>query len=143
MQYFRDKCSMPVSADGTRVLLWRPYHLVGIETPYSIAQAVLLGTATATPLPDPTVEVVAVAMVDLPAGAALDGMGGGQVLGVAEMASVATAEDLLPLGLAQGVRLRRPVAAGQPVTCADLEGPGDTPCWRLRTDVTERMAVRA
>jgi predicted homoserine dehydrogenase-like protein len=125
---------VPMSADGSRGLLWRPFHLVGVETPISVAQAVLFGTGTATPLPEPTVEVIAVAKRDLPAGTALDGMGGGQVLGLAEMANAAAAQRLLPLGLADGVRLRRAVRADAALTYADLEAPGDTPCWRLRRE---------
>ncbi len=125
---------VPMSADRSRGLLWRPFHLVGVETPYSVAQAVLFGTATGTPLPEPTVEVIAVAKRDLPAGTALEGMGAGQVLGLAERASVAAEQRLLPVGLANGVRLRRPVAADAAVTYDDLEAPGDTPCWRLRRE---------
>jgi predicted homoserine dehydrogenase-like protein len=123
---------VPMSGDGSRGLLWRPFHLVGVETPFSVAQAVLFRTGTATPLPEPTVEVIAVAKHDLLAGTVLDGMGGGQVLGLAEMADVAAEQRLLPLGLANRVRLRRPVRAGAVLTYDDLEAPGDTPCWRLR-----------
>jgi predicted homoserine dehydrogenase-like protein len=125
---------VPMSADGSRGLLWRPFHLVGVETPFSVAQAVLFGTGTATPLPEPTVEVVAVAKRDLPAGTALDGMGDNQVRGLAEMASATAEQGLLPLGLTKGVRLRRPVRAGAALTYDDLEAPGDTPCWRLRRE---------
>jgi predicted homoserine dehydrogenase-like protein len=132
---------VPMSADGRRGLLWRPFHLVGVETPYSVAQAVLFKTGTATPLPDPTVELVAVAKHDLPAGTALDGMGDNQTRGVAEMADVAAVQRLLPLGLANGVRLRRAVPSDAALTFDDLEAPGDTPCWRLRRDVGLLPAV--
>jgi predicted homoserine dehydrogenase-like protein len=125
---------VPMSADGSRGLLWRPFHLVGVETPFSVAQAVLFGTGTASPLPEPTVEVVAVAKRDLPAGTALRGMGGGEALGLAETAAAAAEQRLLPLGLANGVRLRRAVPADAPLTYDDLESPGDTPCWRLRRE---------
>jgi predicted homoserine dehydrogenase-like protein len=107
---------------------------VGVETPYSVAQAALFRTATGTPRPEPTVEVIAVAKRDLPAGTELDGSGGRQVRGEAENADIATAQRLLPWGLANGVRLRRPVPAGAALTYDDLEAPGDTPCWRLRRE---------
>jgi predicted homoserine dehydrogenase-like protein len=80
------------------------------------------------------VEVIAVAKRGLPAGTALDGMGGGQVLGLAELADDAARQRLLPLGLANGVRLRRPVRAEAALTYDDLESPGATPCWRLRRE---------
>ena len=121
-----------MSEDGTRALLWRPFHLVGVETPFSVAQAVLFKTGTASPLAEPTVEVIAEAKRDLPAGTTLNGMGGNMVLGLAENADVAARERLLPLGLANQVRLRRDVASGALLTYDDLEAPGDTPCWRLR-----------
>jgi predicted homoserine dehydrogenase-like protein len=125
---------VPMSEDRTRGVLWRPFHLVGVETPTSVAQAVLFRTGTAIPLPSPTVEIIAVAKGSLPAGRALGGMYGGQVIGLAEMADVALQQRLLPLGLANGVRLRRPVLAGAALTYDDLEGPGDTPCWRVRRE---------
>jgi predicted homoserine dehydrogenase-like protein len=133
LQALRAK-GVPMSADGSRGLLWRPFHLVGVETPFSVAQAVLFGTGTATPLSAPTVEVVAVAKGALPAGTALAGMGDNLTRGVAEREPVAATQRLLPLGLASGVRLRRPVRAGAALTYDDLEAPGDTPCWRLRRE---------
>jgi predicted homoserine dehydrogenase-like protein len=120
-----------MSADGSRALLWRPYHLIGVETPFSIAQAVLFGAATAGPPRQPTVAVVAVAKRDLPVGTALDGIGGLTVRGEAELAVVAARERLLPVGLAEGVRLARPVQAGTTLSYDDLAAPGDTACWRL------------
>jgi predicted homoserine dehydrogenase-like protein len=125
---------VPMSVDRSRGVLWRPFHLVGVETPISVAQAVLFRTGTATPLPTPTVEVIAVAKGTLPAGTALGGMYGGQVLGLAEMADSAVEQRLLPLGLASGARLRRAVPAGAALTYDDLEAPGDTPCWRVRRE---------
>jgi predicted homoserine dehydrogenase-like protein len=122
---------VPMSADGSRALLWRPFHLVGAETPYSVAQAVLFGTGTASPLLERTVEVIAVAKRDLAAGTLLNGMGGNLVLGLAENATAAARARLLPLGLADGVRLRRPVAAGEALTYDDLAGFGETPTWAL------------
>src|SRR5262249_18728153 len=103
-------------------------------TPFSVAQAVLFGTGTATPLSDPTVEVVAVAKGDLPAGTALDGMGDNLTRGVAELEPVAAEQRLLPLGLASGVRLRRPVGAGAALPYGDPDAPGDPPCGGLRRE---------
>jgi predicted homoserine dehydrogenase-like protein len=125
---------VPMSADGSRALLWRPYHLVGVETAFSVAQAALFGVATAAPPRDPTVEVIALAKRDLPSGAVLDGMGGRAVRGEAELAAVCAEQRLLPYGLANGVRLRRALSAGTPITYDDLERWGDSPCWRLRAD---------
>ncbi|HXI16023.1 MAG TPA: hypothetical protein VNM48_06610, partial [Chloroflexota bacterium] len=125
---------VPMSGDGSRALLWRPFHLVGVETPFSVAQAALFGVATAAPRRDPTVEVFALTKRDLPARAILDGMGGSTVRGEAELAAVCAEQRLLPYGLANRVRLRRPLAAGTAITYDDLESWGDSPCWRLRAE---------
>ena len=134
---------VPMSEDRSRALLWRPFHLVGAETPYSVAQAVLFRTGTGTPRPEPSVEVVAVAKRDLPAGTELDVMGARQVLGQAENADIAAEQRLLPWGLANGVRLRRAVAGGAALTYDDLEAAGDTPCWRLREEYGLLLQPRA
>jgi predicted homoserine dehydrogenase-like protein len=123
-----------MSEDGTRGLLWRPFHLVGVETAYSVAQAALFGLGTAPPPPTPTVEVIAIAKHDLAAGAVLGGMGDGHVRGEAYPAAAVRDRRLLPLGLADQVRLRLPVAAGAALTHDDLVDPGDTICWRLRRE---------
>ena len=125
---------VPVSEDGSRALLWRPFHLVGVETPFSVAQGALFGVATAAPRRDDSVEVFALAKRDLPAGATLDGMGGTAVRGEAELATVCVEQRLLPYGLANAVRLCRPLAAGTAITYDDLKSWGDSPCWRPRAE---------
>ena len=59
--------------DGRNYLLYRPYHLVAVEAPISIAKAVFYGSPTGAPQPTPTAEVIAVAKRDLKAGEILDG----------------------------------------------------------------------
>jgi predicted homoserine dehydrogenase-like protein len=113
---------LPASEDRRYAAFWRAYHLCGIETPTSIAEAALFGTPTAAPLDGPVADVVAVAKRDLPAGATLDGSGGATVRGQVERIEVALAEGLLPLGLADGVRLTRPVGRGQPIPRSAVDG---------------------
>ena len=133
---------LPAAAASGNALLYRPYHLPGVETPRSIAEAALLGVATAAPRPEPTAEVVAYAKRDLAAGERLDGSGGATVYGLIERAEVAAAEGLLPLGLAAGVPLRRPLAAAQPLRSDDVV-PGDSPAWRLRREQDRQVARSA
>ena len=102
--------------DGKNFLLYRPYHLVAVEAPISIARAALYGVPTGSPLPRPTAEVIAVAKRDLKQGDALDGSGGYTVNGLIERAEAARAENLLPLGLASGVTLKEDAAQGTPIT---------------------------
>ena len=99
-------------SDGKNFLLYRPYHLVAVEAPISIARAALYGMPTGAPRPTPSADVIAVAKRDLQAGEVLDGGGGYTVLGQSEKATVARDEGLLPLGLAQGAVLQADVAQG-------------------------------
>jgi predicted homoserine dehydrogenase-like protein len=52
-------------------------------------------------------------------------------------AALARAEDALPIGLAHGVRLRRRIAAGARLSCADVELDGTDPVVQLRRDLTD------
>lgn len=113
-------------------VLWRPYHLVAVETPISIMNAVFYGQTTGAALPTPTAECVTIAKRHLEEGETLDGGGGYTVLGHCEKATVAKAERLLPLGLCQGAKLKGDVAAGQAITYDMVELPTDSFIWKLR-----------
>lgn len=113
-------------------VLWRPYHLVAVEAPISIMNAVFYGQSSGSCLPTPTAECVTVAKRHVEEGEILDGGGGYTVLGHCEKASVARAERLLPLGLSQGARLKQDVAAGQAITYDMVELPTDSFIWKLR-----------
>ena len=110
-----------VSADGQRMALFREYHLCGIETPLSIAQAALLGASSGLPLEAPTSEVLAYAKRDLQPGDTLDGSGGRLVYGLIDEAETLQAEGVLPLGLAYGARVSEAVAADQPIPAGSVE----------------------
>ena len=100
--------------------LYRPYHLTSLETPISIAKAVLRGETTlATDLP-PSAETVTVTKKPLRSGEKIDGIGGFCVYGVIERADIARRENLVPLGLAAGAYLANDVKAGTLLTYADV-----------------------
>jgi predicted homoserine dehydrogenase-like protein len=97
-------------------LLYRPYHLVAVTAPMSIVKAALYGQPTGAPLPTPTSDIITVAKRHLEEGETLDGGGGYTVNGIIETAPIARAENLLPLGLAYGVKLKKDVPQGGPIT---------------------------
>ncbi len=107
--------------EGPYWALYRPYHLTSLETPISIARAVISGDTTCATDNIPTAETIAVAKTDLRSGEMIDGLGGFCTYGRIEVASSAAAENLLPLGLGPGSRLVNDVPAGQPLTYADVE----------------------
>jgi predicted homoserine dehydrogenase-like protein len=118
--------------DNHNYLLYRPYHLVAVEAPISIASAVFAGQATGAALPTPTAECITVAKRNLEEGETLDGGGGYTVVGACEQAVIARSERLLPLGLSTGARLKRDVAAGQAITYDMVEINEDSFVLKLR-----------
>ena len=113
---------MAMDAAGTYAVMYRPYHLVGMEAPVSIARAFLYGEPTGAPTAH-VGEVVAAARRILEPGEALDGEGGFTVYGVLVEAAQASNEGLLPIGLCHGARLVRPVAEDQMLAYSDVEMP--------------------
>ncbi len=108
---------------GPLYSFYTPYHLCHFEVPQSVARAVLFGDAAITPMGRATVEVVTTAKRDLRTGTVLDGLGGYDTYGQAERADVTAVEDLLPMGLAEGCRLRTDVPQDQVLSYADVELP--------------------
>ena len=54
-------------------------------------------------------------------GDSIDGLGGFSVYGMIERADTAHRSDMLPLGLAPGARVRKPIEVGQTLTYSDVE----------------------
>ena len=105
---------------GRYAALYRPYHYVGLELGISIANAVLRGVATGSPVGF-YADVAATAKKDLTAGEVLDGEGGFCVYGKLISAETSVSRGALPVALAHSVPLARDVAAGELVTWDDVE----------------------
>jgi predicted homoserine dehydrogenase-like protein len=99
--------------DGPDYLFYRPYHLCHIETPLSAAEAVIYREPTIAPLGKPIAHTIALAKRNLEAGETLDGIGGFNVYG--ELDSAQNAHGLLPIGLADNVKLTRPIPMDEPI----------------------------
>lgn len=108
-----------------------PYHLTIFEVPLTVARVVLFGDVAIAPIAGPVVEVVTAAKTDASAGTRLDGLGEYLTYGMCENAIVARAEDLLPMGLAEGCTLRVDVVKDQFLRFADVELPEDSLTVRL------------
>jgi predicted homoserine dehydrogenase-like protein len=79
-------------------------------------------------------DVVATAKRDLRAGEVLDGEGGYTVWGKLLPAQTSREINGLPLGLAHGIKLLRPVAQGQSLSWNDVEVV-DSRAYRLRQEM--------
>jgi len=119
---------------GPLYCFYTPYHLCHFEVPNTIARAVLFGDAAITPLGAPYVDVVATAKIALKAGQVLDGIGYYMTYGQCENTDVARAENLLPMGLAEGCRLNRNIPKDRVLTYDDVEIPEGRLCDRLRSE---------
>lgn len=127
---------MAMDPSGTYGVMYRPYHLVGMEAPVSIARAYLYGEPTGAPQAY-VGEVAAAARRDLAPGETLDGEGGYTVYGLLVEADQATSENLLPIGLCHGARLTRPVTRDQIVSYADVDMPTGGFAHKLREAHTQ------
>lgn len=128
--------------EGPLYSFYTPYHLCHFEVPQTVARAVLFDDAAIAPLGAPTVEVVTVAKRDLQAGETLDGLGGYDTYGVCERAEVTAAEELLPMGVAEGCTLRRAVAKDEVLSYADVELPAGRLVDELRAAQAAELPVR-
>lgn len=109
--------------NGPLYCFYIPYHLPHLESPLSVARAVLFQDPTVTPIGAPVVDVISLAKRDLRAGEELDGIGGFTCYGVVEKYAVSRQQELLPIGLSGGCRLKRDIAKDQPISYADVERP--------------------
>ena len=101
---------------GPFFTIFRPYHLTSLELPLSAARAVLHGRADMVPLDHPVAEAVTVAKRDLKAGETLGKIGETEYRAWAMTAREARSANAIPLGLAEGARVVKPVKAGEYLT---------------------------
>jgi predicted homoserine dehydrogenase-like protein len=106
---------------GPYYTLFRPYHLCSIEVPLTCALLVIRHQSNMAPSNRLVSEVFAVAKRDLQPGDVLDVIGGTTFYSLIDTYETARQENLLPVGLAKGARLIRPVAVDTPLTYADVE----------------------
>jgi predicted homoserine dehydrogenase-like protein len=107
--------------DGPYYTLFRPFHLCSIEVPLTCAMLTIRRQSNMVPLDRLTSEVFAVAKRDLQPGDTLDAIGGTAYYSLIDTYDTAQAEGLLPIGLANGARVTRPMAMDTPITSADVE----------------------
>jgi predicted homoserine dehydrogenase-like protein len=127
---------------GRYACMYKRWHLIGLEVGISVASVGLRGepTGCATGW---RADAVAVAKKPLQAGEILDGEGGYTVVGRLMPAADSLAGGALPLGLAHGWKVLRPVPAGQPVKWSDVAFDGNQTAVRVRREMEQAMSARA
>lgn len=126
--------------EGPLYSFYTPYHLCHFEVPLSVARAVLFQDAVMSPLGAPLVDVVATAKIDLKAGETLDGIGYYMTYGQCENSNIVQQQNLLPMGLAEGCRLKRDISKDQVLTYDDVELPTGRLCDQLRAEQNKYFA---
>jgi predicted homoserine dehydrogenase-like protein len=120
-------------ADGPYYAQVRPYHLCNIETPQSVAEAVLLGEVTIASEALNS-EVVAVAKRRLSAGRAVGGIGGEDFYGFLYTRREARQMGGVPIGIAAGGQVTEDIPKGAPLTDANFAPDESTAVYRLRCE---------
>ena len=124
---------------GRYFTLYKRWHLIGLEVGVSVASVALRGEATGVPI-SWGADVVATAKRDLRVGEVLDGEGGYTVWGKLLPAATSAAIGGLPLGLAHGVKVLRPVKKGQSLCWADVAMDTSTLAYRSRRAMEQMFA---
>ncbi|MGX7707368.1 NAD(P)H-dependent oxidoreductase [Methylobacterium sp. Gmos1] len=121
---------------GRYSAMYKPYHLIGLELGLSVASIAVRGEPTGATRGF-SGDVVATAKRDLKASERLDGEGGYTVYGKLMPAADSLRAGGLPIGLAHGLTLTRPVAAGRPVSWNDVSFAADDPVIRFRREMED------
>ncbi len=124
---------------GRYACLYKRWHLIGLEVGISVASIGVRGepTGCATGW---RADAVAVAKRDLKPGELLDGEGGYTVAGQLRPAEISGAQGLLPLGLAHGWKLLKPIAQGTPLRWSDVAIDENQSAVRLRREMEKAFA---
>jgi len=130
-----------VDPSGWYGSMWRPFHMIGLETSISVLSAVLRGEATGSSK-EFRGDAVATAKRDLKAGEMLDGEGGFAVWANAIPARKSLMTGALPIGLAHNVKLKRAVSKDTVVRFEDVELSQDLDVVALRQEM-ERDTIGA
>ena len=106
----------------------------------SVASVALRGEATGV-AQCWNADVVATAKRDLKVGEVLDGEGGYTVWGKLLPAETSMSLGGLPLGLAHGIKVTRPVRQGQSLSWSDVAVDTSTDAYRIRREMESLFAA--
>jgi len=137
---FREYSMLP-DKTGKYAALYRPIHMIGLELGVSVASCALRREPTGAPTGFRS-DVVATAKRNLKAGEMLDGEGGFCVWGKQTPADVSLKHELLPLGLAHNVKLKRDIAEGGPLKWADVAYDANDAAVKVRREMEAAFGRR-
>ncbi len=124
---------------GPYYTLYRPYHLCSIETPLSVAEAVIYGETTLVPR-EPVSEIVAIAKRDLKAGETVGGIGSADIFNRIYTTTEARAYKGMPMGLVPGGKVLKDIARDEMLTADNFAPDTSTLVYKLRQMQDELLA---
>ena len=127
-------------ADGPYYLLFRPYHLCDLETPQSIAEAVLLNEVTVAADAMHS-EVVTIAKRDLKAGESLKGIGSTDIFGRIYTFKEARKRKAVPIGLAENAYVKSDVKKGEIITEDQCAVDDSSLIYKLRKQQDKMLGI--
>ncbi|RPJ58817.1 MAG: flagellar biosynthesis protein FlgA, partial [Acidobacteria bacterium] len=135
-----------VSRSGETAMVYRPSHLLGVESATTMLAAVLQGDSSGPADVRPRYDVVGRTTTALAAGSSLAATGHHhQIAGVEGLlvpARKAAGGNPIPFYLMDGRRLLQDVPAGTVITAAMVEAPADSALWRLRHELEESFGLK-
>jgi predicted homoserine dehydrogenase-like protein len=120
--------------DGPYYTFYVPYHLPHLESPLTVARAVLFQDAAITPEGAPVAEVLTAAKRNLKAGEVMDGIGGFHSYGLIDNIRVAHDGGYIPMSLIEGCELKRDIDKDAIISYADVIIPENRLCDQLRQE---------
>lgn len=128
---------------GDAALIYRPYHLCGVETPLSILCAGLLGLNTGALDYRPRVDLHMRARRHLSAGEILGNDHSPDLQALIRPVAAVREGAPLPLHLGNGHRLRVDVPAGALITAEMIDPPAHSALWSLRREQDQLLGAAA
>ncbi len=120
------------NTSGSVSLVYRPYHLCGVEAPTTILCAGLLKVATGPREYKQLYDIVQVAAIDLKAGDVMGGDHDKRMTTKIVPASPIKLGGGIPTHMLNGMKLIKDVPQGTLITYDMLEKPRDSVLWKLR-----------
>jgi predicted homoserine dehydrogenase-like protein len=126
--------------DGPYYTFYRPYHLCNVETPVSIAEAVIYGESTIVSKRMVS-EVATIAKRDLKAGEAVGEIGSPDIFGRTYIYQEAHTQKAIPLGIAPGGKVIKNIAKGEMLTEENFSPDSTKFVYKLRQVQDAQLAI--
>jgi len=142
-QLLKDKGHL-VNRAGTRVMIFRPYHLLGIETATSVLTATQLGLSSGGIDPRPRVDLVIRTSRTLQQGDCLDLDHDHAIAGVIpeiRPAQKMVPDSPIPYYMAAGNSLKHTVEEGKLLTYGMIDPDPKSCLWNLRREQDEALGI--